>query len=400
MDGALSAALKNQIAEGQKTGAGFKECAYFAVVQELVTVLNMTLMKEHVKNRLKTLKTTYRTLNSIINLSGFGWDETICKLSLHLEHQRFFSKRYPLYEDMKALPPYSASWWSSSTPALDASIGYSDSSPIRGPSASGGKKSKKRPNAALLSELQVVSSSLNRVADAIITIGEVHSLPDLKDAVLEIGGFPRGDLVDVYVYLLGHHKVMAKDKFYVVFKGRQVGIFKSWADCHLQVNKYSGASYRSYATRKEAEAALNAYIESHEDLKDKREEDIHNVPWFLGLAIGVELGIKMVADAKITTSEVHSLPDLKDAVLNIDGFARVAFNAKKNVLHYRSRLSITEPMVFWPLQQMIWFSVCLMLWLNGWFANLKVIPTILLICVSVMMGTVRTISTFTDYLKG
>ncbi|XP_077219519.1 uncharacterized protein LOC143853685 [Tasmannia lanceolata] len=74
----------------------------------------MTLTKEHVKNRLKTLKTTYRTLNSILNLSGFGWDETICKLSvdeevkneylrLHPEHQRFFSKRYPLYEDMKAV---------------------------------------------------------------------------------------------------------------------------------------------------------------------------------------------------------------------------------------------------------------------------------------------------------
>ncbi|XP_077237010.1 uncharacterized protein LOC143878626 [Tasmannia lanceolata] len=114
MDGALLAALKNQIAEGQKTGAGFKECAYFAVAQELVTVLNITLTKEHVKNRLKTLKTTYRTLNSITNLSGFGWDETICKLSvdeevkneylrLHPEHQRFFSKRYPLYEDMKAV---------------------------------------------------------------------------------------------------------------------------------------------------------------------------------------------------------------------------------------------------------------------------------------------------------
>ncbi|XP_077228539.1 uncharacterized protein LOC143861505 [Tasmannia lanceolata] len=99
MDGALLATLKNQIAEGQKTGAGFKECAYFAVAQDLVTVLNMTLTKEHVKNRLKTLKTTYRTLNSIINLSGFGWDETY----LHPEHQRFFSKQYPLYEEMKAV---------------------------------------------------------------------------------------------------------------------------------------------------------------------------------------------------------------------------------------------------------------------------------------------------------
>ncbi|XP_077212874.1 uncharacterized protein LOC143847990 [Tasmannia lanceolata] len=223
----------------------------------------MTLTKKHVKNQLKTLKTTYRTLNYIINLNGFGWDETICKLSvdeevkneylrLHPEHQRFFSKRYPLYEEMKAVcdddyarredvrdvrrdpaqttqdthgassstlpvglddmddsflrtPPRGRT--SSSTPGVDVSMGYSDSSPIRGPSsASGGKKSKKRPNAALLSKLQVVSSSINRVADAIITAGEVHSLPDLKDAVLNIGGFPISELVDAYVYLHGHHK--------------------------------------------------------------------------------------------------------------------------------------------------------------------------------------------------
>ncbi|XP_077247225.1 uncharacterized protein LOC143886941 [Tasmannia lanceolata] len=263
MDGVILAALKNQIAEGQKTGAGFKECAYNAVAHEVSDVLNKTLTKENVKNRLKTLKTTYRTLNSIINLSGFGWDETLCKISvgeevkndylkMHPENQSFFSKRYPLYEEMKAVcdddyargeevrdrravptqatqetPGASSSTQpvglddmddsflrtpprarpSSSTPAVDASMGYSDSSPIRGPtSATGGKKSKKRPNAALVSELQVVSSSINRVADAIISTGEVHSLPDLKDAVLNIGGFPRGDLLDAYVYLHGRHK--------------------------------------------------------------------------------------------------------------------------------------------------------------------------------------------------
>ncbi|XP_077211403.1 uncharacterized protein LOC143890900 [Tasmannia lanceolata] len=263
MDGVLLAALKNQIAEGQKTGAGFKECAYNAVAHEVSDVLKKTLTKDNVKNRLKTLKTTYRTLNSIINLSGFGWDETLCKISvdeevkndylkMHPENQRFFSKRYPLYEEMKAVcdddyargeevrdrraaptqatqetPAGSSSTLpvgvddmddsflrtpprarpSSSTPAADASMGYSDSSPIRGPtSATGGKKSRKRPNAALLSELQVVSSSINRVADAIISTGEVHSLPDLKDAVLNIGGFPRDDLLDAYVYLHGRHK--------------------------------------------------------------------------------------------------------------------------------------------------------------------------------------------------
>ncbi|XP_077249022.1 uncharacterized protein LOC143888458 [Tasmannia lanceolata] len=223
MDGVLLAALKNQIAEGQKTGAGFKECAYNAVAHEVSDVLKKTLTKDNVKNRLKTLKTTYRTLNSIINLK-ISVDEEVKNdyLKMHPENQRFFSKRYPLYEEIKAVcdddyargeevrdrravptqatqetPAASSSTLpvgvddmddsflrtpprarpSSSTPAVDASMGYSDSSPIRGPtSATGGKKSRKRPNAALLSELQVVSSSINRVADAIISTGEVHVL--------------------------------------------------------------------------------------------------------------------------------------------------------------------------------------------------------------------------------
>ncbi|XP_077217881.1 uncharacterized protein LOC143852385 [Tasmannia lanceolata] len=191
MDGVFLAALKNQIAEGQETGAGFKECAYNAVAQEVSDVLNKTFTKDNVKNRLKTLKTTYRTLNSIINLSGFGWDETLCKISvdeevkndylkLHPEKQRFFSKRYPLYKEMKAI----------------CDDDY----------ARGEEKSKKRLNPALLSELHVVSSSINRVADAIISTGEVHSLPDLKDALLNIAGFAKGELIDAYVYLHGHHK--------------------------------------------------------------------------------------------------------------------------------------------------------------------------------------------------
>ncbi|XP_077217896.1 uncharacterized protein LOC143852399 [Tasmannia lanceolata] len=163
MDGVLLAALKNQIAKGQKSGVG-----------------------------------------------GFGWDETFCKVSvkeeakneylkIHPEHLHYFSKRY---HEMKAVfdddfargedvrdrrrdPPQQTQ---------DTHGDFSSSLP--GPtSVSGGRRSKKRPNAALLSEMQVVSST-----------GEMHNIPDLKDVVLNIGGFARDELIDAYVYLHGHHK--------------------------------------------------------------------------------------------------------------------------------------------------------------------------------------------------
>ncbi|MCQ1058028.1 viroplasmin family protein [Photobacterium sp. DNB23_23_1] len=48
---------------------------------------------------------------------------------------------------------------------------------------------------------------------------------------------------------------MAK-KYYVVWKGRQTGIFTSWAECKAQVDKFAGAKYKSFPTREEAESAF------------------------------------------------------------------------------------------------------------------------------------------------
>lgn len=50
---------------------------------------------------------------------------------------------------------------------------------------------------------------------------------------------------------------MAKAKFYAVKAGRQKGIFLSWDDCKNSISGYSGAKYKSFPTRAEAEAFLN-----------------------------------------------------------------------------------------------------------------------------------------------
>ena len=45
-------------------------------------------------------------------------------------------------------------------------------------------------------------------------------------------------------------------KFYAVRKGRKNGIYFTWADCQAQINGFSGAEYKSFKTKEEAEAYI------------------------------------------------------------------------------------------------------------------------------------------------
>lgn len=51
---------------------------------------------------------------------------------------------------------------------------------------------------------------------------------------------------------------MAKSKYYVVWKGRQTGIFNSWDDCTAQIHGFAGAVYKSFKTQQLAEEAYNS----------------------------------------------------------------------------------------------------------------------------------------------
>ncbi|WP_075620396.1 viroplasmin family protein [Paenisporosarcina indica] len=46
------------------------------------------------------------------------------------------------------------------------------------------------------------------------------------------------------------------EKFYAVKSGRKAGIFTTWAECEQQVKGFSGARYKSFATKGEAEEFL------------------------------------------------------------------------------------------------------------------------------------------------
>lgn len=62
---------------------------------------------------------------------------------------------------------------------------------------------------------------------------------------------------------------MAKiKKYYAVKKGHQTGIFDNWAECSKQVNGYSGAMYKSFESKDEAEN----YLDTQKALTSERYE--------------------------------------------------------------------------------------------------------------------------------
>lgn len=49
---------------------------------------------------------------------------------------------------------------------------------------------------------------------------------------------------------------MAKNKYYVVWKGLNPGVYDNWTECKMQVEGQDGAKYKSFETREEAAEAF------------------------------------------------------------------------------------------------------------------------------------------------
>lgn len=75
---------------------------------------------------------------------------------------------------------------------------------------------------------------------------------------------------------------MTKNKYYVVWRGRQIGIYDSWDLCKVQVEGFKGARYKSYTDRTSAENAFKIGYEAsqekmsvnYDDLPDRIEKPI------------------------------------------------------------------------------------------------------------------------------
>ena len=49
---------------------------------------------------------------------------------------------------------------------------------------------------------------------------------------------------------------MSKNKFYVVWKGRNPGVYDRWEDCKKEIEGYTGALYKGFPDKASAEAAF------------------------------------------------------------------------------------------------------------------------------------------------
>ncbi|MBZ0315259.1 MAG: ribonuclease H family protein [Anaerolineae bacterium] len=53
-------------------------------------------------------------------------------------------------------------------------------------------------------------------------------------------------------------------KFYVVWKGRKIGIFDTWAECEAQIKGFAGTQYMAFETK---EAAEQAFRDTYEEAR-------------------------------------------------------------------------------------------------------------------------------------
>ena len=69
---------------------------------------------------------------------------------------------------------------------------------------------------------------------------------------------------------------MGKKNFYAVAKGRQIGVYETWAECKAQVDGFKGAMYAGFETVDEAQdfldehCDLQMYLCSDSDSEDQQ----------------------------------------------------------------------------------------------------------------------------------
>lgn len=69
-----------------------------------------------------------------------------------------------------------------------------------------------------------------------------------------------------------------KKKYYVVWEGKEPGIYNSWTDCQLQIKGYPNARYKSFSTLEEAQEAFGDSPYQHISAVSKKSKDKKATP--------------------------------------------------------------------------------------------------------------------------
>ena len=123
-----------------------------------------------------------------------------------------------------------------------------------------------------------------------------------------------------------------KPKYYVVWKGKETGVFDSWDKCKKQIQNFTGALYKSFKTK---EAAENAFRRSPRDFIGKDVFESEFSPEQLakiGKPILESISVDAAFDGKVmeykgvytkTKKVLFALGPFEDATNNIGEFLAI-----------------------------------------------------------------------------
>ncbi|KAF3666499.1 hypothetical protein FXO37_10514 [Capsicum annuum] len=77
--------LDDEVKQGNKSTNKFKASSFNCVVNAINEQLGMDCSSKHVENYLKTIRSTWSTIQTLLNKSGFGWDDNLKIITANLE---------------------------------------------------------------------------------------------------------------------------------------------------------------------------------------------------------------------------------------------------------------------------------------------------------------------------
>ncbi|XP_077240347.1 uncharacterized protein LOC143881243 [Tasmannia lanceolata] len=251
MDLVLLQALRHEAIEGGKISNSFKTSAYKYAVSEINQACGTDLTCEQVKNHVKTMKANYRSVAEMLATSGFGWDEEKKKIVVtrdvamenvagacdgeayvvnvandENEYPQHTASQYVVmgtgsqYEYMPSdIPteelPQVPSPRTSSPPEVDqrsqrtpAPTPMETSDTAGGSRSDGSSRMKKRGVSDMKECVLDFTQSVKDMATALHARNERDDIQcqKLMEALQEIEGLDRGDICDIYDYLVANGK--------------------------------------------------------------------------------------------------------------------------------------------------------------------------------------------------
>ncbi|XP_025883702.1 uncharacterized protein [Solanum lycopersicum] len=221
--------LADEVKQGNKSTNQFKVISFNRVSNAINEQLGMDCSPKHVENHLKTLRSTWNIVQTLLNKSGLGRDDNLkmitasprvyaMHIQAHPSHDKFINKKIDMFEEMSLVcgndPARGDCAKSFEDIGLDCSSEKGNEDEIEGPpkakevqdvsETSQVKSSRKRNRPSDVQDVVGdISTKLGEVAAAISKIADSRlDVTRLYEEVMAIEGYGEEFLGDAFDYLV------------------------------------------------------------------------------------------------------------------------------------------------------------------------------------------------------